>query len=115
MALLAHRPLGNLEGLMRTTISANLERTKTMRLRSPLARSVTTKSPFCRSKTCPLLTLMAICHFDLCEPTCEQIKGSVDPHDNALGTQTLPMGSINQQDPSQACSDEPGRGYHCHG
>src|SRR5947207_5752743 len=66
---------------------------------------------FLQIKDFQMLTFMAICHFDLCEPTCEQIKGRMDPHDNALGTQTLPMGSINQQDPSQACSDEPWGDY----
>src|SRR5436190_1422382 len=42
--------IGNLDGLMRTMMSANLERTNAMRVRKPLARSVTTRSPGCRSK-----------------------------------------------------------------
>ena len=80
-----------------------------MRLRKPLAREVDHQISFLQIKDLQMLSLMAIGHFDLCQPTCQQIEGRMHPPDDAFGTQALPMGSIDQQDPSHPCSYEPRR------
>src|SRR6266705_1330737 len=71
--------------------------------------------PWLQIKDLQMLCFFVIRDFDLREPTSQQIKGGMCSHDNPFGTQTLPMGSIDQQDPPQTCSDEPRRDEHCYG
>src|SRR5439155_17706643 len=63
--------------------------------------------PLLQVKDFQVFCLLVVRDFDLREPTSQQIKGSMDPHDDPFGTQTLPMGSIDQQNPPQACSEQP--------
>src|SRR6266478_1481621 len=60
--------------------------------------------PLLQVKDFQVFCLLVVRDFDLREPTSQQIKGGMDPHDDPFGTQALPMGSIDQQNPPQACS-----------
>ncbi len=65
-------------------------------------------------KDLQVFSLLPIRHFELGEPTGQQIKGGMHPPHHSERTWAREMGPIDEQDASPSCSQQPG-GDRCRG